>query len=312
MAAAVALAVSAVLGASSRIWRGRLETVEPARRVPWLLALLAAPPVTGGLTLGVALGPCVRAWALGLPDDCFSHGGPTYFFCLLHPAHASHTLWALAALCVLPLVVQGARVSLGLARLRRLAARLRMVASPTDDPEVWLVPGRAAFAMDWPRRGIYLGRDLRLRPALHDAILAHERAHVRRGDLGLRLVAWMLTALHAPGVGTRLEDALDLAIEQACDAEASGAVGDPLVVAEALLAVTRLDAPPPDKWLAAFGPHALEARVRALCDPPWCDGDPRARGRNAVALASLAFAVLVGLDRPLHDAVEAVVALLAN
>ena len=101
-----------------------------------------------------------------------------------------------------------------------------------------------------------------------------------------------------------------MAIEQACDAVAAQTVGDPLIVAQALVDARRIAATPPPAWVAAFAAGALPARVDALCDPTWVTPGPALRW---VLLAGIALgsAALV-FNRAIHDVAEALLELLVR
>jgi beta-lactamase regulating signal transducer with metallopeptidase domain len=159
---------------------------------------------------------------------------------------------------------------------------------------------------------VYLGSELRTRlarPALA-AVLAHERAHLQRGDVATRVLARALVGFHLPWVGRAILNEYDLAIEQACDVEASRAVHDPLVVAQALLDATRLADTPREHGLAAAAGPALEARIHALCDPSWRSIQRSVPWIAAASIATLALGVV--LDRRVHDIAESLVGLLGR
>jgi Zn-dependent protease with chaperone function len=305
-----ALATSALLTAARRPVLARVATLEPAQRARWLLALLAAPLVVGLVVLAVALAPCAIAFVLHDLDDCRSHAGLVCRLCLAHATHATEAAWALAALCLLPVATALGRAGSSARRLRRVTAQLRSVARPDGTSGVWWVPGVASFVAGWPRGVVCMGEDLaaRLPPAALHAVGAHEAAHLRRRDVHRKILARALAATHLPGVARSLLDALDLAVEQACDAEAALAVRDPLIVADALITVARLEARLARAPVAAFTAGALDARIEALCAPHW-----RRPGHGAL-VAGLAAVAAVGLaiafDHRIHDAADAVLSIL--
>ena len=311
--AAVGVTTSAAIAATIPLWQRSLRAMEPARRVRWLTGFLLAPLGVGGVFALLALGPCFTTLFLGLPDDCHSHGGPRYFFCLVHPAQASAWLWLTAVCCVIPPLIQSARVGLALRASRQLADRLRTVAAPGPLPSVWSIPGATAFVVGWPHSVVCVGSELfeHLHPASVAAVLAHESAHVARGDVHLRLLSRIFAATHLPGVGSLLRAALDLAIEEACDLEAAVIVKDPLIVAQALIDVTRLGASLPDGCLAGFAVDALDARVHALCEPIAATPGPNAfPWLVAIAIALIGAGLI--LDRHVHDAAEIFIGLLGR
>jgi len=148
-----------------------------------------------------------------------------------------------------------------------------------------------------------------LSPRLLDAVVAHERAHVRRRDPWRQVVALVLSAGHLPGVRRTLLEDLELACEQASDEEAARFVGDRLHVAQALLAVARLMGPGATPAGAlAFGASSIEERVEALL------AEPAHEGRLATEIAWLALASAAALvfASPGHHLVEHLIELLAG
>jgi len=106
-----------------------------------------------------------------------------------------------------------------------------------------------------------------------DAIVAHERAHVRRRD---NLTRALLLALPdrwlAPHVAREIEAAWTRAAEEAADAEGAGAVGSTrAILAATLIRVARMADGAPPAWmpgLAFYQGADLEHRVRALLNEP--------------------------------------------
>lgn len=242
-------------------WGARLA---PTVRVRWVIGVLSAPWLMGLAATAVVYGHCIGHNLVGELDDCLTATGRvSSWFCVNRPAPVSALGWALAGALVALLAQRVGAVWAGLRRARRRLRWLGAVADATGRPGVFSVPGAVAFAMAWPEPRVFVGEAVlaRLEGPQLQALLAHERAHLARGDLGLRAFARGLAAVHLPGTGAALLGSLALACEQRCDADASLAVADPLVVAESLVDVARLQADP--------GGDALEARVRALCDAEW-------------------------------------------
>ena len=106
-----------------------------------------------------------------------------------------------------------------------------------------------------------------------DAIVAHERAHVRRRD---NLTRAFLLALPdrwlAPRASREIEAAWTRAAEEAADAEGAGATGSTrAILAATLIRVARMADGAPPAWmpgLAFYQGTDLEHRVRALLDEP--------------------------------------------
>jgi hypothetical protein len=292
------LLLTALLPAALRA----LARVEPASRVRWLVALLASPLASGLLLLALLGSHCIVSLrpGVGLEDGCER----LCRLCLWHASPASPLGWALALLCLAPTLSRAARLGVALRASRRAVARLQCVAQ-VHHAALWSVPGSLSFVAGWPRGVACVGEDIGrdLGTEAEAAVTAHEVAHVARGDVTLRLGGRLLAGAHLPWVGAPLLGALDLAVEQACDAEAARAV-PPLVLAETLVAVARLD--PSPFWGPAlmFSDAGLDDRVRALCGPSW----RRATGAACVCAALALAVVAAGITfyDPLHHAGEMV------
>ena len=97
------------------------------------------------------------------------------------------------------------------------------------------------------------------------AVLAHERAHVRRADALRSLIATAGLAFHLPWIARALHDRLARAQEMAADFDAARAVGDRSQVAQALVHFARAQLQAP-RGALAFGASDVELRVRGLLD----------------------------------------------
>jgi len=145
-------------------------------------------------------------------------------------------------------------------------------------------------------------------------IVAHERAHARRRDGMIQFVAHLASLLHCPWVRWPLLADLSLACEQACDQEAAREVGDPLRVAETLVALARWFTPAkcvPAVGALSFGSGDLVPRIEALLST--------APTPHGVSLPRQVWGVLFPLflsaagyaAEPLHRSVEALLGLLS-
>jgi len=134
------------------------------------------------------------------------------------------------------------------------------------------------------------------------AVIAHELAHVRRGD-GLRRVAQraLRALLFFHPSAHRLMAAIDRERERACDDLAVAICGSPVTYARALARIERLRPRVPEMAMAADGAPLL-ARVRRLLEPEPALPDRRARRTVIAATAmSLGIAVLVVGVAPAGD-----------
>jgi beta-lactamase regulating signal transducer with metallopeptidase domain len=178
------------------------------------------------------------------------------------------------------------------------------------------VPQPLAFTMGILRPQVCLSEGLlnTLPPQHLAVVLAHEKAHQRRLD-GLRLLlAEATTLIMPPQFRAQLLGDLLQTTEQACDEGASHHMGDSLVVAEALLAASRLHLGAwPGLWhsLPAFGGGHLRPRVDALLNPApafhawWA-------GARILPIAVLFLGLLAALSGEVHHALESLLGLLSH
>ena len=283
----------------------RLRGFHPRVRVWWLVATMSFPSVAALLVALVGFGPCLRTLVIGFSDDCQSHGGPDFFFCLRRSMHDVPAAWLIAGAFttfVARRLIESVRAML---QTRVVLGHLRRLGRYDQERNAWLVPGRIAVVAGWPRSELYVGVDLE-RALSRDsiaALLAHERAHQRRKDLSLKLAAQVLSSCLPSTMRRALLDELDLAIEQACDAVAAEELRDPLAVVRSLLDAAGSTGPELLALAFCATEDHLEARVRALCEPTWASSL-----RPAAAVAALGAAVVLGcvtFDANLHDVTEA-------
>ncbi len=310
-AATVAVVIAIVL---PRL-RPALERLAPARRARVLTALCLAPLGAGALLALACLLPSLYAALWPALDHCTRHADEHLHLCLVHPPAAVLGLTALlvgAAGSAL-LLVRGLPGVLRLYRAHRVLARLRGASVQADLAGVRSIDSDVvfSFAGGLLRADIYLSRGLRERvdEGQLAAVLAHERAHVRRRDVLRRHMAQLGALLHMPGAGRTLLSALELACEEACDAEAAATLGDRVQVAQAIVAVARLAPRPPTavaSSVVGFTAEALTHRVTALLAAPPQEPAP-SRWRLPAAVAAL-----VLLAPALHHATETVLSLLAH
>jgi Zn-dependent protease with chaperone function len=226
--------------------------------------MLAFPWLVGAGLVLVTLGHCVVPALFGAVDDCVPgvglcvrDGAPTgratLLLSLLFSLRPAHALW---------------RALSGLLALRRAALRLQSLGQRNGPRDAWLVPGTVAAVLGFPKSELFIGEAMHcaLSERELDALIAHERAHQRNGDLWRKFAARVLASAHFDATGRELLDALDLAIEQRCDEHASNHVQDPIIVAQALVQAATVHANHDAREQA---PASLAARIHALCAPSW-------------------------------------------
>ncbi len=294
--------------------RPRVLAAAPAARSRRLTGWLAAPVVAATALTLLCFAPSLVSLALGVHDHCGHHDDAHAHFCFVHrtPDTGSAAGWVVAAALGALLMVPAATQVAALLRARHAARALRSVARLRGGSErAGLVecarPFAATVGFLRPHVVVSSGLLRGLDPAERRAVLAHERAHARRLDNLRRLVTGFLGVVLPPGTRRLLLADLALACEEACDHEASAAVGDPLVVASAIVRAERLaGAPSVAPWASAFGESDVTARVEALLAP--VTPAPRNAPSRRLWLVLLpAAAVLAG---PLHHAVETAAGLL--
>lgn len=291
-AAVVAFAPRDALGglhltARRRLWVGRA----------WLLAPLWAPVVV----LAAASLPGLLGVVSAALDHCGAHAhAHHHHLCWLHPPHASGHVaaWLVPALVGVP-----AALLLG-AELRRMLRAARLAAGVVAfgrigalgaDVRVLDEARPLALAVGWRRPVVLVSQGLiaALDAATLAVVVAHERAHVARGDTRWAAVEQMAARLLPRFVGAPLVARIQLAREQVCDDAAAAQVGSRVEVARALTRVARLGLAPGGVSIAGA---ALEARVTGLLDPP--------RHRRPVAPLLVLFGLVLAGIGPLHAAVE--------
>jgi Zn-dependent protease with chaperone function len=194
----------------------------------------------------------------------------------------------LALLLVLRVAAVTARVVSSCLALVRARRALQSAAKRGACGEIAVLP------LDRPQAfvlGILAPRIFITRGLLHprhrhhlDAVLAHERAHLSRGDSRWRLVGQLAYSFHLPFVARRLDVSLAGAHEMAADDAAARAIGSRSRVAEALVHMARVESNSP-LLATAFARTDVESRVVQLLD-----SKPGAHEPTTSTL--LAFAVL--------------------
>ncbi|WLT31874.1 M56 family metallopeptidase [Geothrix sp. PMB-07] len=140
-----------------------------------------------------------------------------------------------------------------------------------------------------------------LSPLQLEAILAHELAHIRRGDFLVNLLQSLVAVLlfYHPAVWW-LSARIRAERELCCDDVAAGLCGDPLILARALTDLEALReplAPSPTPLAMAANGGSLMHRVRHLLHPAL----PITSGARATALAVLAASLLGAAGVAMQD-----------
>jgi hypothetical protein len=295
--------LSAVGGIALTLLRSRLARIGPLaeRRVAIAVAVV---PLVLALAIVAVL---VAQSALGV-DHCGGHGDHAHL-CLVHGTLWIQLPWVVVVLAVTGATLaaravltcasfaRGARSIRELRALSHAAGAVRIVDSERafcfvagrDRAEVY-VSSRAWAALTVPERA---------------ALVAHELAHVRHGDLRMRAVLEGCLVFAAPLVGERVRATWLSASERLCDARAASAT-EPAFVASAMVTLCRLQVSRPATSFA-FTPVADELAVRVeavLANRPLGEGAAVMLGRSVVvACSALVVAAAVAAD-PLHHVFE--------
>lgn len=269
----------------------------------WLYAPLWVPPVV----LLAAQVPGGWGMLVGVGDHCLVGDGPHHHLCVFHPPHLSEDglprmlgvgSWVVVFAVVL-LVVR--RILLA----RRLAETLVRFARPSslgDDVAILEQDDLIAVSVGVVRPRILLSQGLldAVCPQTLRVILAHERAHLSRRDMGWAQLDQLVASLLPRVVRRELLESLSLACEQACDAAAARSEGN-VNVAASLTRIARLGVRAPAVGLSVAA-SSLEARVLHLLDAPsypWWRAWPQVTA--AIAIACLGAG-------PLHALLERILA----
>ena len=243
-------------------------------------------------------------------DHCAAHDHHAHL-CLAHGGAWAERSWAVALVAAAAAITLARLALLGgaLLRGRRAVAQLRSASTAVEDVRLVDSPRPFCFVAGLRHAEIYASTSAWHGLALdeRDAMLAHERGHVRHRDLAWRALLEVVSAFGAPMTPRPLLTRWEHATERLRDAEAADAVASPEAVAGAMVHMCRLGAAPLPSGLVGFAaaPAALDERVRALLA-----GGPRgyrvATRLGAVGLVLMAvvgFAIATHAE-PLHHALE--------
>jgi Zn-dependent protease with chaperone function len=255
--ALLAFAASAVTGLALPALGRVMRDVDARGRARLWLALAFAPALSAALVPFAAFGP----W-LGLAHDhCLDQVHGHAHLCFAHPAVSASPLLGLPAAALGALVVTRAgRTLTVVARSWRVGRALTAVVTERIG-DAWVVPVSVpqAFVIGFLRPRLFVTRGLLERSEGLEAIVAHERSHVRRRDPLRRLLAGAALGFHLPGIAGALERRLGVAHEMAADEDAAGELGSAICVAESLVGVAQAQVGVPD----GFAP-GVSVRVREL------------------------------------------------
>lgn len=284
----------------ARSWLQRLGPLAE-RRVAAAVAIVPVVIASGIVTI------LVLQSALG-DDHCPVHGHHAHL-CLAHGTQWLELPSAVVMLAIAGSTVVG-RVALLVASFVRGARSIRqlhVLSQPAGDVRIVDSERPFCFVAGGANPAVYVSARVwtALSGSERAALLAHELAHVRHGDLRMRAMLEALLVVAAPLVGDRVRTSWLAASERLCDARAAAAT-EPELVASAMVALCRLQTTRP---AASFGftPTARElaARVEAvLSGRPLGERAARWFGRTCVAACLLLVAGAAVAAEPLHHVFE--------
>lgn len=306
VAVAAGAVTSIAVGLVHRVARRRIASVTPSRRADLTLAMALLPGATALAVTIAAAAPSLLA-ASGLHHDhCHSHAHHAHV-CLLHAFDVPLSRTVSGALGLAVLVFAAVRFGGALVKEWRALRGLARLATPRRYGSfvVDSVPGapRLCHAVGVVRRRVLLSEQLanEVSEEQLEAALAHEAAHHGRRD-GLATLLVRLSAIFsAPFVLRAVHADHRLAMEEASDARAAAAVGDPRTVADAIVAIARVQIRGAVPSLGITG-AVIERRVlRLLSREP---DRPSVGVVGVLALVSAPLVVVLLGSWTVHHAVE--------
>ncbi|HMB38512.1 MAG TPA: M56 family metallopeptidase [Wenzhouxiangellaceae bacterium] len=239
------------------------------RRVERIAALPVAVSLLAILVLAL---PAVLKLAGLIDDHCLAHGLHHPHFCLRHlPAFEAGPLvvlliaagaWPIAGLVRTARdQFRHARLANGIARLA--PARRRLIVTDSETPGAFLL------GILRPRIVLTTGLIRKLSPAERRAVVRHEIAHARAGDLARRLILGLMMSMQFPQTRRRLIRHWSQAAEERAD-DAVAASGKGLDLASALVRILREGAPARATDAYAMGANSADVvrRIQRLADRP--------------------------------------------
>lgn len=314
----LAITLAMLIAACERPLRRLLVRQAPKQRARLMWWLLVTPALAGiGYMVVTIAMPSVLHDSAKFAAACSAHSDSLWHLCVWHPSENGEVTWLWAVLALLMgyaawLVARAARSVWRVRQTLVTMLRLSRRSGHADNRlHVVDVEQPLAFACGIGRGHVVLSQSLldRLDAMQLRVVLAHEQAHLKHRDVFWRLIAVFLSGIHLPGVRRRLLRDQELALEQRCDFVAAAAVGCPVIVAEAIVAVEKIfrhhaiqRMPLSMAFLSDFVPE----RVQALLSPD--------RESTSYLGSLLGFAVVMfcGLSAGwLHHFTESLIALLA-
>jgi hypothetical protein len=293
----------------------RLRRAAMEGRLPILVAFCWLP---AGAASALLLG-CYAPWALAAlgfgHDHCGVHGGHLHL-CVrhVHGVGLAHLGWVLLMAVGGWLVVSGRELAADLWRGRGLIQSLHACADVDDDGVVVVdadLPWSVTAGLLRPRVVVTSALIETFSLRQREAVLAHERCHVKERHAVIKLLASVGAMMFRPSTRLALLGDVTLACERRCDEHAAAAIGDRLDVAATLLAARRalFDRLPLGVFALQGTAAGLELRVRGLTDRSGVV--PASVGRVVGLAAGFAVVALI-TGHELHHEVETLLSYLVH
>ncbi len=283
IAVGAALATFTAIVAAVIATASSLLPLSAARRADLFFLLGLAPGLIGVLGMVLVALPSVLAGVGLVADHCLSHDHHIH----LCPVHIAGLPAAVAAVAGGVFVVAVLRLG---TRLLHLVQQRKLVRAAICIGERSSIEGTTVVTIAGPPTLLHAGDDLILasRTLLQGlsyrarrAALAHETAHVRRGDPRCLSLLSLAAAWTPPLFGELMVRAFRQAAEEAADEDAAAIVGV-LDVADAVIEVSRLRLRTALDGLCAVDGADIERRIHRLLAL-----QPRPRRSGAVVVVAL-------------------------
>lgn len=300
-----AFVISALLGEALPLLSQGARRLPFKKRSRFWLTIALLPSLFGAALVAVTLMPASEAGG----HHCLSHLTHHPHLCLAHPAATPGIALLGLSLLALGRVVHALWLFAKRAHINSTAGRALNLASdrvgdlnllPTEIPQGFVT------GVFHPRIHVSEGL-MALGDSVVGPVVAHERAHIENRDPFIRAVFPLLSLGHLPSVGRAIFAELTLSQELAADQKAVQEVGDPLLVADALLTMARVTSGSPA--VVGFSDGDIKTRIEALLAP--CEPKSVWPVSLLFGIALGACALFLTFHEQIHHAVESILGALS-
>ena len=270
VALVVGVATSVLSAVLLHVLSPALLRLTASRRADALFTLSILPIVsTLAAVVGTAAPSVLALFGIG-HDHCDVHGHHAHL-CVVHSIHLRPVIVAFGVMSIAVFFSRSFMLATSALRTWNNLRRLERLGTDRDGkfPAI-VVPASMCHATGVFRRRILLSDELQelLTAGELRAALAHEEAHLVRRDPAALSFLRVASLFSVPALTRLLHARFRHAMEEAADAHAAASVGDPSLVASALIKVAALQYRRFDAFssVPAFGRTSLERRIRLLLD----------------------------------------------